>query len=294
MTLFFHQGALGDWVLTFPILRRLVAPVTVVTSWSKAQLAARMYDHVEPLDIERPDFSRLHVAADGGCVSAALRVSLSPAAVVISFVSDGRDAWSTNIRRLAPAARCFFVSPRPPADWPRHVCHWHERQLTDQGLELGADVHSPSRLLNPNGPIVIHPGSGSESKCWPADRFDGLIAALRAAGRPVRVVLGEVELDRWRRELLDRWRRCHQAEVLTALEDLYTLLASASLYVGNDSGPTHLAAQMGVPTVALFGPTSPRRWAPRGPAVTVLAPPAPGPMTWLELSAALSACGLAR
>ena len=51
--------------------------------------------------------------------------------------------------------------------------------------------------------------------------------------------------------------------------------AGARVFVGNDSGPTHLAAATGAPTVALFGPTDPRRFAPRGPAVTVLARPPP-------------------
>ncbi len=47
-------------------------------------------------------------------------------------------------------------------------------------------------------------------------------------------------------------------------------MAGARLYIGNDSGITHLAAAIGIPTLALFGPTSPATWAPRGPNVTVL------------------------
>jgi ADP-heptose:LPS heptosyltransferase len=56
-------------------------------------------------------------------------------------------------------------------------------------------------------------------------------------------------------------------------DDLYDLacwLARARLYIGNDSGPTHIAAAVGTPVVALFGPTDPHLWAPRGPHVRVL------------------------
>ena len=61
------------------------------------------------------------------------------------------------------------------------------------------------------------------------------------------------------------------------IDDLYELaewLATARVYIGNDSGITHLAAAVGTPVVALFGPTDPRIWAPRGPDVCVIARPA--------------------
>lgn len=290
MAVVFHHGALGDWVLTFPILRALGATATVVTARSKAQLAARMFSGIKPIDAEQPDFYGLYV--DGGWrrVSPATRQKLSRAETVISFVSDGHDAWADNVRRLAESARCFFVSPRPPEDWPGHVCDWHRAQLEGQGYEPASVSEASQRKANAAGPIVVHPGSGGRAKCWPTDRYEVLLETLRSTGRPVRVVLGEVEQDTWPGELLDRWRRRHGAQTLTALDQLYESLAGASLFVGNDSGPTHLAAAMGLPTVALFGPTSAARWAPRGPAVTVLVPPALSPMTWLEPSVVVAAC----
>ena len=61
------------------------------------------------------------------------------------------------------------------------------------------------------------------------------------------------------------------------IDDLYELacwLATARVYIGNDSGITHLAAAVGAPVVALFGLTNPNIWAPRGPNVRVIAKPA--------------------
>jgi ADP-heptose:LPS heptosyltransferase len=54
------------------------------------------------------------------------------------------------------------------------------------------------------------------------------------------------------------------------LSELAKRLASARVFVGNDSGISHLAAAVGTPVVALFGPTDPRVWAPRGPMVEVI------------------------
>jgi len=55
--------------------------------------------------------------------------------------------------------------------------------------------------------------------------------------------------------------------------ELLTLLRSASAYIGNDSGVSHLSAWAGLPSVVIFGPTDPLRWAPRGRRVQVVQPP---------------------
>lgn len=59
----------------------------------------------------------------------------------------------------------------------------------------------------------------------------------------------------------------------------------ARMFIGADTGPAHLAAQLGIPTIALFGPTDPAIWSPLGPCVHTISPPAPAPMTWLEPAA---------
>jgi ADP-heptose:LPS heptosyltransferase len=103
------------------------------------------------------------------------------------------------------------------------------------------------------------------------------------------VVLGEAERERWPAARLDRWREarnvCEPADAVA----LSQRIAGASCYIGNDSGPTHLAAQLGVPTIALFGPSDRRVWRPVGPAVTVIAPPTPTDMTWLKSRAVIAA-----
>ena len=158
---------------------------------------------------------------------------------------------------------------------------WHLHQIEQQGLPLAEQ--QPAAGGRPDGPWVVHPGSGGRSKCWPPRHFESLVVQLKLAGRQVQPILGEVEADTWPDQALQRWRQHHSARLLRCPVELYEILSTASGYVGNDSGPTHLAAQLGVPTIALFGPTNPTLWAPRGPRVELIAPPTPRSMDWLSM-----------
>jgi heptosyltransferase-3 len=103
---------------------------------------------------------------------------------------------------------------------------------------------------------VIQPFSGSARKNWPLEKFRALARALERE-MPVRWCAGPEDPP---------------LENAVRIDDLYDLacwLARARLYVGNDSGITHLAAAVGTPVLALFGPTDPDVWAPRGPNVRV-------------------------
>ena len=290
MDLLFHEAALGDFVLTFPLLRGLGGSVTVVAPWDRAHLAAKVVPSVASMDIEMFEFVRLHVEGGPAHVSPAVGDLLCGATRIFSFISSGRDHWAKNIARLAPQAERYFVDPRPDTGWPGHITAWHRAQLADQGVELG-ETHPPAGG-DAAGPVLVHPGSGGLAKCWPVERYEALISALVDRGTPVRPILGEVELSRWPAERLGRWRERWDVAVCRSAVELLPVLRGASRYIGNDAGPTHLAAQLGLPTLALFGPTSPQRWAPVGPQVTVLAPPdGPGTMDWLELERVLGALG---
>ena len=285
MNLLIHHGALGDLVLTFPLLRALAkaGPTAVVAGASKARLAAAVIPEVHPLDGDSRLWSSLFQRDLDPADAARLREWLGKPGTILSFVSTGHDTWADHVRRLIGAGghKIVFVEPRPPGDWPGHVAEWHRRQLCAQGF-VPVDVQAPC-VRNAQGPIVIHPGSGSREKCWPAQRFEELIGVLRDQGHTVTPLLGEVERDRWPVEQWDHWVESLAARPIGDLVELHAVLASARLFIGNDSGPAHLAAQMGLPTLALFGPTSPARWSPVGPAISVLAPPTPQAMSWLSV-----------
>lgn len=111
---------------------------------------------------------------------------------------------------------------------------------------------------------LIHPGSGSPGKNWPVDRFVDL--GLRLARNRHRVV--------WVRGPAE----AAQAEVglpfevfdQPSLESLAATLALSRVFIGNDSGVSHLSAAVGAPTMALFGPTSDVVWKPDGPRVATV------------------------
>jgi heptosyltransferase III len=83
-------------------------------------------------------------------------------------------------------------------------------------------------------------------------------------------VLGEVEQERWTREDVDALAAVGEVRQPATLLELAEALTGASAFVGNDSGPGHLAGVLGLPTVCLFGPTDPGRWKPLGPRVRTL------------------------
>jgi ADP-heptose:LPS heptosyltransferase len=111
--------------------------------------------------------------------------------------------------------------------------------------------------------ILVHPGSGSPRKNWPRERW---LAVLSELPRPVTVVLGEAEMTSWPAALPP------DVSLLTnaPLETLVAHLARCRLFLGHDSGISHLAAACGAPCLLLFGPTDPAIWAPPAPRVRVI------------------------
>jgi ADP-heptose:LPS heptosyltransferase len=124
---------------------------------------------------------------------------------------------------------------------------------------------------SPSDPgIILHPGSGSPKKNWPVQQFAAVARALVAGRQPLAVLCGpadEAAIADLAAEMGE-----HLPPVLTPpdLPSLADVLAGCRLLIGNDSGVSHLSARLAVPTVAIFGVTDPRRWAPRGPRVEVV------------------------
>ena len=121
--------------------------------------------------------------------------------------------------------------------------------------------------------IALHPGSGSPRKNWPVDRWVELGRALLQRGTQLLIVGGEADEERID-VLREAWR---DSPVLVArhlpLPHLAAILARSRLFIGHDSGISHLAAAVGAKCVLLFGPTDPAVWAPANPGVNVLEAP---------------------
>lgn len=123
---------------------------------------------------------------------------------------------------------------------------------------------------------AIHPGSGSPRKNWPWERFLGVAQAISSRNRVQPFFLfGPVE-EETPQEMV-RGIEAQGFPILRnmALPVLAGVLSHCAGYLGNDSGVSHLAAALGVPTVILFGPTDPETWAPKGKQVKILRPDLP-------------------
>jgi ADP-heptose:LPS heptosyltransferase len=279
--LLFHQGALGDFVLTWPLAMALArihpqSRIFYVTHARKGKLAERAIG-VESVDA---DAGWHALFGDGATPLPDLPAKLLAGAhSVVSFLSTPDGPFVGNVRRLAPEANVLVVQPNPPEAFEGHATQFQLQQLkpwpaaqsaAEQILRsIQARGVGAARPASPAG-VVVHPGSGSPAKNWPAERFLELIARLQGNGETVRVLMGEVEDERWPKELIARF-----ADVATIVRpqsyvDLMNELLSARAFVGNDSGPAHLSGILGVPSLVLFGPTSPARWKPLGPRVIAL------------------------
>ncbi|MCS7246296.1 MAG: glycosyltransferase family 9 protein [Thermomicrobium sp.] len=167
---------------------------------------------------------------------------------------------AVSIELAAAALRLLGYDTRIPQPTP-----------TDFPLFWPVDASAAQRvrgLLDRRGarpPIaVIHPGSGAPAKCWPEARWAALVDALEASGYTV-VLTGSAD-EKVVLQRITAWSR-HTPLVVAGeltLRELAELLRCASVVIGPDTGPLHLATAVGTPTVHLFGPTSPDRFGPWG------------------------------
>lgn len=294
--LVFHTGALGDLVLALPIalaLTRLypTSRVRFIAAAQKAVLAARLAG-VEPIDVEN-GFSVLF--SESADVPDPIRRLLADAHRILTFVAEPDDPWSRRVRTLAPEARLTHLRLRPPPGWsdpaaPDHrhaVDHLvHQCGRPDRGGDV--TLHEAARQMRlhvartgllrqlpaQGRGILLHPGAGSPTKCYPLDSFRELALLARDALKDdILWVLGEVELERMGTADRRAMEAVGDVHVTTDLLNLLEELTAARVLVGNDSGPGHLAALAGVPVLSLFGPTDPAVWSPLGPHVRVLRAP---------------------
>lgn len=168
-------------------------------------------------------------------------------------------------------------------------------QLLDEDHEAAERILRDLGVRGETGsPLVaVHPGSGSLRKCWPAERFAQLIRRFERRGLTVLLLEGPADASVIERVLAagvaagvacedsgpdessskgdPAFTRAHLPVRLSnlPLPHLAAVLTRCHLFVGNDSGVTHLAASVGTPVIALFTVTDPQQWGPRG-RVTIL------------------------
>ncbi|OGV62059.1 MAG: hypothetical protein A2498_07515 [Lentisphaerae bacterium RIFOXYC12_FULL_60_16] len=269
-------GSLGDLLLTLPALRRIRRELpglslTLATRSSCAELLVDDGAADRWLSLERSDLAGLFSSHpwEGG---------LLPYDRAWSWMRDPDGHVVRNLKK----AGLSQVAVRDPSTT---VCHQadHLEQIVGAvdlddpvrrlPLRLSAATQQAGTVRMPRRCrplVVIHPGSGSAIKNWPVDRFIRIAEWVDGAGYTPVFTIGEADAV-VRYELERRNNRYPLLEGLS-IREMAGLLSRAALYLGNDSGISHLAAVIGIRTFVVFGPTDPDVWAPVGQAVTVIRP----------------------
>jgi heptosyltransferase-2 len=276
--LILRGGALGDFIVTLPAIGLLrsrwpAAHIALIGNIRAAALAtggpclAAAYDQNEvrwaplfssdPLPGELADFLR---SFD----------------LVLNFWPDPDGALAAQFAQLGfgdDNTRRFLSASAQPALAPaaRHFCSpLRELGLTTNDFRSRLPLTGQTTVTR-EAPIALHAGSGSPRKNWPVDLWLELGRRLhRDHGAPLLFCGGEAD-EALRAPLAEGLAGIpHTFAWNLPLRTLAGQLARCRLFVGHDSGVSHLAAATGTPCVLLFGPTDPAMWAPPGPHVTVI------------------------
>jgi len=261
-------GALGDFLITLPAL------ATLRRAWPDARI--ELAGNATAAGVARPTHlldavHSQHEARWSALFNAApLPIELAGWLGAFDLVVNFWPDESGELGRHFPIrpGQTFLSAPAQPACAPAaaHFC----AALAPLGLAPAEFAFSllPPRDGAPgsDGFIAIHPGSGSARKNWPLPRWTTLCEWLRAAhDAELLVITGEAEPPE--AQALARFgTSAHQLP----LDALVAGLAQCRLFIGHDSGVSHLAAACGVPCVLLFGPTDPAMWAPPYPRIRVI------------------------
>lgn len=290
-----HQGALGDFILALPTIE------TLRDTFPKAKLVLMGFPRIlelvdqrfyadDILSIDQRGMASFFVR--GSPLDRPLSQFFSTFDLLVVFGKDGEGTLTGNLKQACQGL-ILHINPFP---------QWTERiHLTDHLLrELSRYGFPPSEKIprlflsekdrdwgksfcrvkgltdeEKSKAIVVHPGSGSKKKVWPLDRFLELVHYLQGHfNSRILIVLGPAEGPEVQKAFGGmEWELGLTAPLLVkglSLLELASVMEGCRLFIGNDSGITHMAAALGIPTIAIFGPSDHKIWSPRGEKVFVV------------------------
>jgi ADP-heptose:LPS heptosyltransferase len=277
-------GAIGDFVLTLPAVKLLRE------GFPQAHIEILGHTPITALAEKRFYADAIRSIEDRLLAAFFVRDSALPMELIeyfgsfdliVSYLFDPEGIFQANLKRCEMK---MFIAGPPKLRGQEHAALQLARPLEQIELRLkdsAARIYPNERdrefarnfLGNSRKPfIALHPGSGSETKNWAIEKWRELGEDLFSAGRAVLVVAGEADEER-SRFLESAWKdKPIRFAKNLALPHLAALLET-SIFIGHDSGISHIAAAAGARSILLFGPTDPAVWAPANENVVVLRAP---------------------
>lgn len=252
-----HLGALGDFILTWPALHCL----------------RRVLPDYQFLGIGRPEYMRLAITLGllDTCLdkeSARLLDFFSGGAIPPVIGSPhGAVVWLSKgqkvVNLLKKSASLPVISIKPFPVLQTHIaCYYCSTIRSHFSINIPKDLSDcfPHRATEGQY-ALIHPGSGSHRKNYLPQFYRGLADELRQIGcQKVGFIFGPVEREKMKiEEFAGEW-----IEQPENVEELANLLSGALIYIGNDSGVSHLSGYLGIPTITLYKTTDPKIWGTLG------------------------------
>jgi len=279
-------GAIGDFILTLPALKALrdarpEAHIEILGYKHIAALAEKRFYAQAVRSIEYGPLARFF--ARNSELPAELTDYFASFDLVVSYLYDPDRLFEINLRRCN--VQNLICGPARIVEGAGHAARQFARPIEELGinvLDLSARVFPSLEDRDfaneffasvPQPIIAIHPGSGSPEKNWPLEKWVGLFSSSRLVDLERLVVISgeadEVQTNHLEKEWRNRDVRFARNLALPRL----AAVLERSIFIGHDSGISHLAAAAGANCILLFGPTNPDVWAPKNHNVQILRAP---------------------
>jgi heptosyltransferase III len=268
-TLVIHTGGIGDIICALPALeqvaRRSSIEIAGITERAALAEAANIATRIHSL--EATGFSSIFSTP-----SESFKAFLERFDQALIWLEDGDGHITNTLCSLGiDDVRCF--PGVPTAEWKAHAVEYYARCV---GVSVPLPFSLPVPPSDTDLDVLLHPGSGGAQKNWDMAHFQAIEGTLKKEGRTVSWCLGPAE---------ESIVRPQNVLPEMSLLELASTLSCARLFIGNDSGISHLASVVGCPTVSIFGPTDAAIWKPVGPRC-VVPPGDPWPTAEAVLNAA--------
>jgi len=286
-----HQGALGDFILSLPALatlrERFPQARSIIIGYPRIlELVEQRFYAERVLSIDQGRMASFFVR--GGPLDPSLSQLLGQFDLIVVFGRDEEGTLIENLKRVCDG-HILQIQPFPSQGEGIHLIDHLLAQFSRYGFRIsglnprlclkGSDQDWGRDFWRSRGltaeersrVIILHPGSGSKRKVWPLDRFLRLAQILQdRLGLKILILFGPAEGSEVERVFdgLDP-QTFIRVKGLSLLE-IASVMEGCRLFIGSDSGISHMASALGIPTIAIFGPTDPRVWSPRGGKVWVV------------------------